>query len=193
MKLIDQLPPPNGERIWAIGDSWTAGAGVCKGEEWPNQLSKILNEPVYNMGIVGQSLEAVCDTLKEAIKEYEKPDVICLLDCKLSNSTYRIIKGKVFHITRLFIDRLIRSGNKTLLGYDYSWYKEQIENNIKTYNERKNNLIEWANSNDIVLIVRNKEGLVDRSWDRIHGGPLTHIVYAEWFARDMVRRSCEKV
>jgi lysophospholipase L1-like esterase len=44
---------PERARVVAIGDSFTYGFGAARDDSWPQQLGRLLNEPVYNMALGG--------------------------------------------------------------------------------------------------------------------------------------------
>lgn len=43
--------PISDARVFALGDSFTFGWGVDQGLSWPTQLSRLISEPVYNLGV----------------------------------------------------------------------------------------------------------------------------------------------
>jgi lysophospholipase L1-like esterase len=58
---------PVGENIICFGDSLTRGFGARAGMDYPSQLAKIINRPVINAGVTGDTTASALTRLEEDV------------------------------------------------------------------------------------------------------------------------------
>ena len=174
---MNNTPSPT-KSIIAFGDSWTYGLGVKSNEKWTTVLSKMLNTNITNKGERGAGIKRI----RELINDISTPnDIILLLEPEKSNYMTITVKGKTFNLTRLHIDELIRGERTKLLGKDKQWHIEQYRSNIEEYKDVLNKIHCDMKEKNIEFYSRSNIPRYDKGSDTIHGGPLTHKSYAEWF------------
>lgn len=64
-------PPPGGDPILAVGDSFTFGAEVNDAESWPAQLESLLARPVINAGVGNYGLDQAVLRAEELVPRYD--------------------------------------------------------------------------------------------------------------------------
>lgn len=74
--LLDVMLPP-GTKVLAFGDSITHGYGVGKNDNYPSQLSKLLNASVINSGVSGEISKEGLRRLPGVLEKY-KPNILIL-------------------------------------------------------------------------------------------------------------------
>ena len=66
----------HGKNIIAFGDSLTAGYGAQPGEDYPSRLSKLIDEPVINAGVSGDTTDMALDRLQKDVLDHDPRIVI---------------------------------------------------------------------------------------------------------------------
>ncbi|MBM7072740.1 arylesterase [Shewanella sp. 202IG2-18] len=69
----------DGATLLAFGDSLTQGIGASANQDYPAQLSKILNQKIINAGISGETTSEGLKRFEQTINEHS-PDAIILLE-----------------------------------------------------------------------------------------------------------------
>lgn len=72
--LLRPIPP--GSTILAFGDSLTAGVGTTTDKAYPAVLSQLLNQPVINAGVSGNTSTQALQRLPDLLKQYHPSLVI---------------------------------------------------------------------------------------------------------------------
>lgn len=70
-------PIPAGSTILAIGDSLTEGVGTSQDKAYPAVLSRLLNQPVINAGISGNTSTQTLQRLPALLNKY-KPSLVII-------------------------------------------------------------------------------------------------------------------
>jgi len=60
---------PSGENIICFGDSLTYGTGAEEGMDYPSQLSRMIGEPVLNLGVPGDTNASALKRIDEVIEQ----------------------------------------------------------------------------------------------------------------------------
>jgi lysophospholipase L1-like esterase len=102
------------ETIVCFGDSLTYGTGAGKGMDYPSQLSKLMNKPVLNRGVPG-------DTTARALRRLErdvlsgKPDIV-LITLGGNDLKNGVSKNVAFGNLRKIVEAIQDSGAKVIIG-----------------------------------------------------------------------------
>ena len=123
-------PPPN-QTILMFGDSLTEGVGAKEGEALPDQLSKILGQPVLNFGVAGDTTEKALARIEEALNV--RPGIAIIL-LGGNDALRRLPKKETEKNLREIVTQFQSAGAMTvlvgvrggLLGDPYDGMYEQI-------------------------------------------------------------------
>lgn len=123
--------PSDGKTIVVLGDSLVQGVGATKDNDFPAVLSKLINEPIINMGVSGNTTGDGLARVKEVIAE--DPKIVLLL---LGGNDYlrKISIEKTFKNIDQIILTLQREGAVVvllgvqggILGDKYEKYFEEL-------------------------------------------------------------------
>jgi lysophospholipase L1-like esterase len=102
-----------GDSIVCFGDSLTFGTGADKQNSYPGQLSKMLDIPVINKGVPGDTTARALERMDEVLKFNPKVVIITLGGNDLKNG---VAKEQVFGNLELMIKRFQQAGAAVVLG-----------------------------------------------------------------------------
>lgn len=109
---LANVPPPPGP-IVAFGDSITEGVGAAPGQSYPDHLAGMLERPVINRGVGGDTAASAMPRLERDVLA-EDPAVVLL--CLGGNDILRRNEvGPVFETLDRMIGRIIESGAMVVL------------------------------------------------------------------------------
>ena len=99
--------PPREGPIVAFGDSLTFGIGAAPGQTYPEQLGRLIDKPIVNMGVPGETAEDALGRIDEVIAMKPGIVLVCLggnnlLQNKPLDETFRVLD--------IMVKRLIDEG-----------------------------------------------------------------------------------
>lgn len=104
----------NYETIICFGDSLTSGIGSSKGMDYPSQLSKMMNKPVINAGVPGDTTAGALRRLQQDVLS-KNPDIVLITlggnDLKNGVST-----DTAFSNLLKIVDAIQKNGAKVIIG-----------------------------------------------------------------------------
>ncbi len=120
------------KRIVCFGDSLTEGVGASKGEDYPSYLSKILNIPVINSGVSGDTTSSAISRLSRDILSYN-PDLVIIL---LGGNDFiqRVPEDTTKDNIEKMIVTLKKKEIKVILVSPIAFYDKLYEKIAKKYN-----------------------------------------------------------
>ncbi|UCG08178.1 MAG: arylesterase [Desulfobacterales bacterium] len=104
----------NYQTIICFGDSLTYGTGASQGMDYPSQLSQMLNKPVINAGVPG-------DTTGRALMRLERdvisknPDIV-LITLGGNDLKNGVSKDTAFHNLREIVESIQKQGATVIIG-----------------------------------------------------------------------------
>jgi lysophospholipase L1-like esterase len=104
----------NYRTVICFGDSLTYGTGAGKGMDYPSQLSKLIDRPVMNAGVPG-------DTTARALRRLERdvisksPDMV-LITLGGNNLKNGVSKDIAFSNLKKIVDTIHNSGARVIIG-----------------------------------------------------------------------------
>ena len=135
--MFTNLPLPSGEplKIIAIGDSLVEGVGAPEGKDFPNQVSILLNIPIQNSGVSGNTSAQVLERLPKVLEQ--KPNIIILL-VGGNDALQKISKETTFKNIETSIQKIHASGAAVLLigvqgGIVGNSYQKEFDRLAKEY------------------------------------------------------------
>jgi acyl-CoA thioesterase-1 len=72
-----RIPENAGENIICFGDSLTYGTGASEGMDYPSQLSRMLDRPVINVGVPGETTADALARMEEDVLE-NSPQIVLI-------------------------------------------------------------------------------------------------------------------
>ncbi|ADA78696.1 arylesterase [Francisella tularensis] len=163
---------PQGETIVAFGDSLTAGYGVDKKDNYPSQLAKMLNQPVINMGISGETTQQALLRINKVIAK--KPKIV-LITLGGNDLKKKIPAGEAFDNLKQIVNILQANGALVVIGgIDIPYYK----------NDYAQDYIEFAKNNGCLLVPNTLSGLIGHSElmiDAVHPNAKGYNIMAKEF------------
>ena len=104
----------NHRTIICFGDSLTYGTGASQGMDYPAQLSQMLNRPVFNAGVPG-------DTTGRALKRLERDVIskspgIVLITLGGNDLKNGVSKDTAFRNLRQIVESIQKQGAKVIVG-----------------------------------------------------------------------------
>jgi acyl-CoA thioesterase-1 len=140
-----------GKTIIAFGDSLTAGYGVKKSQNYPSQLSKIINQPVINMGVSGETTQQALLRINDVVAKNPKIVIITLGGNDLKK---KIPAGVVFDNLKQIVDILQAKGAIVVIGgLDIPYYR----------NDYADDYIKFAQNNGCLIVPNVLDGLFGHS------------------------------
>ncbi|BCD90457.1 hypothetical protein fh0823_05960 [Francisella halioticida] len=117
---------PKGETIVAFGDSLTAGYGVGKKNNYPSQLSKMINQPIINMGVSGETTQQALERINSVLAKDPK---IVLITLGGNDLKKKIPAGEAFDNLKQIVDILQANGALVVIGgLDIPYYSNDYAN-----------------------------------------------------------------
>lgn len=139
---------PTGKTIVAFGDSLTAGYRVSENENYPAQLSRLINEPIINMGISGETTAQALNRINAVLTKKPKIVLITLGGNDLRN---KIPANKAFANLKQIVDILHNQGVLVIiLGIDIPFYSKDYADDY----------ISFAKENGCLLVPNILDGLI---------------------------------
>ncbi|AIT08671.1 GDSL family lipase [Candidatus Francisella endociliophora] len=163
---------PQGQTIVAFGDSLTAGYGVDKAENYPALLSKMINQPVINMGISGETTAQALQRVNSVIAQDPKIVLITLGGNDLKKNTPA---SEAFYNLKEIVDKLQDHGALVVIGgIDFPYYSKDYADDY----------IKFAKDNGCLLVPNILDGLFGHSdlmVDRVHPNAKGYTIVATMF------------
>ncbi len=100
--------------IICFGDSLTYGTGAGKGMDYPSQLSKLMNKPVINAGVPGDTTASALRRLKRDVLS-QKPDIV-LITLGGNDLKNGISKAVAFSNLKKIVESIHNSGAGVIIG-----------------------------------------------------------------------------
>jgi acyl-CoA thioesterase I len=162
-----------GRNIICFGDSLTFGTGASEGSDYPSRLAAIVDPPVINAGVPG-------DTTADALKRLEQ-DVLSrsprmvLLTLGGNDLKNRVPKEKAFANLRTIVEAIQDAGALVVIGgVDIPFYG-------RGFGEAYQDLAEETRSVLIPNVYKGIMGKPDRMSDPIHPNDRGYAVMARHF------------
>lgn len=104
---------PRGETIVCFGDSLTQGVGASKNLDYPAQLSKLLQQPIHNLGVSGNTTSQALARINDVLDLNPKFVLITLGGNDLKNGVNKKI---AFQNLKKIIETIQNQGALVILG-----------------------------------------------------------------------------
>ena len=163
---------PTGQTIVAFGDSLTAGYGVGKNDNYPSQLSLLINQPIINMGISGETKAQALARIDNVIAKDPKVVLITLGGNDLKK---KLPASEAFSNLKQIVNILHQNGALVVIGGI----------NIPYYsNDYADDYVIFAKENGCLLVPNILGGLFGHSdlmVDTVHPNAKGYKIVAESF------------
>ncbi|AEI36332.1 arylesterase [Francisella salina] len=163
---------PQGETIVAFGDSLTAGYGVDKYDNYPSQLSRMIGEPVINMGVSGETTGQALLRIEDVVQANPK---IVMVSLGANDLRKRIPAKEAFVNLKRIVNILQANGALVIIGgLDIPYYK----------NDYAEDYINFAKSYGCLLVPNVLEGIIgykDLMVDAVHPNAKGYRIMANQF------------
>ena len=163
---------PTGQTIVAFGDSLTAGYGVGKNDNYPSQLSLLINQPIINMGISGETTAQALARIDNVIAKDPKVVLITLGGNDLKK---KLPASEAFSNLKQIVNILHQNGALVVIGGI----------NIPYYsNDYADDYVIFAKENGCLLVPNIIGGLFGHSdlmVDTVHPNAKGYKIVAESF------------
>ncbi|MGQ4005156.1 arylesterase [Francisellaceae bacterium CB300] len=163
---------PTGQTIVAFGDSLTAGYGVGKNDNYPSQLSLLINQPIINMGISGETTAQALARIDNVIAKDPKVVLITLGGNDLKK---KLPASEAFSNLKQIVNILHQNGALVVIGGI----------NIPYYsNDYADDYVIFAKENGCLLVPNILGGLFGHSdlmVDTVHPNAKGYKIVAESF------------
>ena len=104
----------NYRTIICFGDSLTYGTGASKGMDYPSQLSQMLNKPVINAGVPGDTTGRALSRLDRDVLS-KNPDIV-LITLGGNDLKNGVSKDSAFRNFRKIVESLQKQGAEVIVG-----------------------------------------------------------------------------
>ena len=104
---------PNGKTLVCFGDSLTYGTGAAKGMDYPSQLSRLLGEPVVNLGVPGDTTAGALARIDQVLELEPRVAFLTLGGNDLKNG---VAKETAFANLRVIVEKLQQAGALVVIG-----------------------------------------------------------------------------
>lgn len=104
----------NYETIVCFGDSLTSGIGASKGMDYPSQLSKMINKPVINAGVPGDTTAGALRRLQRDVLSKD-PDIV-MITLGGNDLKNGVSKDTAFDNLLKIVDAIQENGAKVIIG-----------------------------------------------------------------------------
>ncbi|API86705.1 arylesterase [Francisella uliginis] len=163
---------PKGKTIVAFGDSLTAGYRVDKKDNYPSQLSKMINQPIINMGISGETTQQALERINSVL---DKDPKIVLITLGGNDLKKRVPAGEAFDNLKQIVDILQANGALVVIGgLDIPYYS----------NDYADDYIIFAKDNGCLLVPNVLDGLFGNKKlmvDTVHPNAKGYTIVAKEF------------
>ena len=189
MNFKYRIQPTLDNTIWYFGCSFTWGTDVDIEQTAPFQLSKLINQPVDNLGIQGASPDLIYFQIRKLIKQHT-PKLI-IIQWPSDTRTFKIINDEIINlgIWVLRKNALLKNNHPDIVeGYQKSVFDGAVQKHNNFCKENLSRLV----SCPIVPVTYDK--FIDIASDDRHPGPLTHSSIAKTVAQSVIKlnTSCSK-
>ena len=132
--------PQAQKTIICFGASLTAGDGAEEGFDYPSQLAQMVNIPVINAGVRGNSTQDELQRLQEDV--LQKNPKIVVITQRLNDLTSQIPRKDSLNNLEAIIDQIQDFGAKVVLvTFEVQEFKETYFKDIRNLAKRKHVLI----------------------------------------------------
>jgi lysophospholipase L1-like esterase len=100
--------------IICFGDSLTYGTGAGKGMDYPSQLSQMLNKPVINAGVSGDTTGRALSRLKRDVLS-KNPDIV-MITLGGNDLKNGVSKDTAFRNLRQIVESIQKQGAEVIIG-----------------------------------------------------------------------------
>jgi acyl-CoA thioesterase-1 len=163
---------PKGKTIVAFGDSLTAGYRVDKKDNYPSQLSRMINKPIINMGISGETTQQALERINSVVAKDPK---IVLITLGGNDLKKRVPAGEAFDNLKQIVNILQANGALVVIGgLDIPYYT----------NDYANDYIKFAKDNGCLLVPNVLDGLFGNKElmvDTVHPNAKGYTIVAKEF------------
>lgn len=104
---------PAGNTLVCFGDSLTYGTGAAKGMDYPAQLSRLLGEPVVNLGVPGDTTAGALARIDQVLKLEPRLVFLTLGGNDLKNG---VAREAAFANLRAIVSQLQQAGALVVIG-----------------------------------------------------------------------------
>ena len=161
---------PAGQTIVAFGDSLTAGYGVDKNDNYPAQLSKLINQPIINMGVSGETTAEALARIDEVVVQNPKIVLITLVGNDLKK---KLPASEAFSNLKQIVAILQKNGTLVVIGgIDIPFYSKDYADDY----------VIFAKQNGCLLVPNILDGLFGHSnlmVDTVHPNAKGYKIVAE--------------
>jgi len=163
---------PSGENIICFGDSLTYGTGAEEGMDYPSQLSRMIGEPVLNLGVPGDTNASALKRIDEVIEQDTR---IVLLTLGGNDLRKGISKDDAFKNLEIIVLQIQGRGAMVVIGgIDITFLG-------KGFDDAYESLAEKTGS---VLVPNVLKGIWGKKFlmsDQIHPNSMGYTIMAEYF------------
>jgi len=103
-----------GETIICFGDSLTYGTGAGAGMDYPSQLSRLIDRPVINAGVPGDTTASALERLERDVLA-ESPDVV-LITLGGNDLKNGVARGMAFENLQKIVESIQQRGARVIIG-----------------------------------------------------------------------------
>jgi acyl-CoA thioesterase-1 len=103
-----------GETIICFGDSLTYGTGAGTGMDYPSQLSRLIDRPVVNAGVPGDTTARALERLERDVLA-KSPDVV-LITLGGNDLKNGVAKDIAFENLRRIVESIQKQGARVIIG-----------------------------------------------------------------------------
>lgn len=182
MNFKYRIPPTLDNTVWYFGCSFTWGTDVDIEQTAPFQLSKLINQPVDNLGIQGASPDLIYFQIRKLIRKHTPKLVV--IQWPSDTRTFKIVNNEIINlgIWVLRKDSLLKNNYPDIVeGYQKSVFDGAVQQKNKLCKETISRLVPCP----IVSIAYDK--FIDIAPDGRHPGPLTHSSMAKTLAQSIIK------
>ena len=169
-KIINEKPL--GQKIIAFGDSLTAGYRVDKSDNYPTQLSMMINQPVINMGISGETTAEALARIDSVVAQNPK---IVLITLGGNDLKKKIPASEAFSNLKQIVTILQQNGALVVIGgIDIPFYSKDYADDY----------VIFAKQNGCLLVPNILDGLFGHSdlmVDTVHPNAKGYKIVSESF------------
>ena len=129
-----------GKTIVCFGASLTAGEGAEPGDDYPSQLRKMVNLPVINAGVQGDSSVDELKRLQEDVLE-KNPEIVIITQ-RTNDLKHYIPKQDSLNNLEMIIDRIQHYGARVfLVTFETQEFKESYFKDIRNLAMKKHVIV----------------------------------------------------
>ncbi|MES2436845.1 MAG: GDSL-type esterase/lipase family protein [Patescibacteria group bacterium] len=158
---------PNNKKIIAFGDSLTAGFGATEGNDYVSVLSRRINQPIENAGVIGDTTAEALTRLETSVLS-KNPDVVIIL-LGGNDVIQRVPRSETFENIKTIIERIkARGADVVLVGIHQTIYNSNYRS--------------IANQTDSYFVPEVLSGILGRNdltADLIHPNDAGYVIVAQ--------------